>query len=1056
MSELKSGPLSMDDLAAIWEGATDTSYRDPMKAAGSGNGLEVWGQFFAQMERVSRSIDVTTQAMFISPWSGQTNPPAAGAKNATVTLSLTRTKMVEHSMLLAAGSFVVSELGRDWGESGTETFDSERRYILTTDVYFAPGDSGPVQVTARAELPGFGYNNPLPGSLSTIIQPGTKFANEGAGITYVPAPLAAVNGAKATVTIVAANEPDMFVPEHIGQYLIINTGPNGGMMFRIVGFGSPNAALDRGSSVTLALELPFRSASITGTFVVGETVTLTNASTLIATGQLIGRSGNKLAVLFANGTTTIPSTTVIKGLTSGATATTLTMAAKPEIPTTDAPVAGVGGMSWRILDWAADWGLTSTNAASPSGGVAPMLDELGNERKVYRSPGEPDESYRVRVSEVADVVSPNAIKRALNRSFAGYGWALREVGYPELPGFFFDGTSEAIIAQPHGSRNTAWDENAVRFNGGVTSGTFIEGERVILERTTDFAIWMYGRAGRDVGAGIFQLIRKTGSNAGRGFPRVWANFRIRGLRSRAIFTPTSGSVSSVVEDRSRRTWFDYEQFRAYFIVTLQRLGLGEYGYAYDVDPKGVYDVRSAYNGRPYLAAALYARVYNSIAKAVAGGVGFGLELERRFMIAGSAGNTFPAPSVLSVSPGSGANTGGYTVTVLGSGFVVGSTTVTVDGNAVTGLVVTNSGQLAFTMPATAGTGDRAIVFQTPYGTTSTVFTYVSAVSLSSINYAVTDVGGGDVLTVTGTSLASITGVEFSSDGGTTWVAGTLGTLTSTTAQVSPPPMAASTNGRVRVTDPGGTSGTLSLEFWSPTQLTNAATVLDSGKSLTSSSSVAVWTDQTANAYSWQGASAALTASIVANQFNGRPALRFDRVGGSKYLDNATSGSQPQFSAAAGPFSVYFVGKSTSTINTSTAPALDSPLNALGWKGGWNGFGLSAGAVHAVSYNSPGNAVIQKTGTPATALNDGNAHLIGIEGDGAGVTTMFADGASQGGAAGSTGDQQAFYGITRIGAGYAADNGWVGDIAAVIITKAQLTADERTKLRTWARCRFGAA
>jgi hypothetical protein len=164
MPLMKPGPLSKADFLAIFEGATDKAYREPLIAAGDGNGMEAWSQFFAQMERVSKAIDITTQSMFITPWSGQTNPSASGPQNATVTLTLTRTKLLQHALVLAAGTFYVDETGKDWGENGTEIFDSGRKYLLTQNAYFAPGDMGPIQVTRARRAPGVRLQQPAPGN----------------------------------------------------------------------------------------------------------------------------------------------------------------------------------------------------------------------------------------------------------------------------------------------------------------------------------------------------------------------------------------------------------------------------------------------------------------------------------------------------------------------------------------------------------------------------------------------------------------------------------------------------------------------------------------------------------------------------------------------------------------------------------------------------------------------------------------------------------------------------------------------------------------------------
>ncbi len=95
---------------------------------------------------------------------------------------------------------------------------------------------------------------------------------------------------------------------------------------------------------------------------------------------------------------------------------------------------------WRILSWVDNWGVTATNEESPAGGRLGMLDALGEERNIHRSAGEQDGPYSERISTIADVVTPNAIRRAANRVLRPYGikCILREVGSTELPGLYYD------------------------------------------------------------------------------------------------------------------------------------------------------------------------------------------------------------------------------------------------------------------------------------------------------------------------------------------------------------------------------------------------------------------------------------------------------------------------------------------------------------------------------------------------------------------------------------------------------------------------------------------
>lgn len=56
-----------------------------------------------------------------------------------------------------------------------------------------------------------------------------------------------------------------------------------------------------------------------------------------------------------------------------------------------------------------------------TGGVPPMLDQLGDDRGITRQPGELDTQYRTRIRSLPDTVSPAAIRAAVTRYLAAYG-----------------------------------------------------------------------------------------------------------------------------------------------------------------------------------------------------------------------------------------------------------------------------------------------------------------------------------------------------------------------------------------------------------------------------------------------------------------------------------------------------------------------------------------------------------------------------------------------------------------------------------------------------------
>jgi hypothetical protein len=628
---MKTGPLTREELEQVWSGASDESYRDPLQRAGEGHGFEGWTQLFAQLERSSKAIDVTTQAMFISPWSGQTNPPASGARRSTVTLTISRSGLVDRPLLLAKGQVFAEEETVDYGSTGGVAVRTGRRYVLDEDVFFPPGVRGPQPVDAVAEFSGYGFDNPLPGTIKVLSQPGAVFENVRATVTESVVPADLTGNTRNVTTITAENRPDMFIPDHVGQYVMLVGGTNAGVLARVVDFGAPQPPF-QGSSAGLELLYTAIVTGGAGTFSVGETVRISDTvPAIVAYGRVVDYrtvSGTRLlSYVLVTGTVTNVMGHAFVGLTSGATATESARAWRTDL-TPEAPVGGVGGASWRMLDWVDDWGIVVTNAASPAGGRSGMLDELGSERKVYRVADEPEEDYRARVREVADVVTPNAIRRALNRTIPGIDWCLREAG-TTYRGFFYDGDLSPPSGVGHGADNDSYDNDVFVVQGSNFTVPFIFDERVELRNTTTGLIYATGYMGREENVAGFTyritVIRKTGA-----LPASLALATLYGMQSGAALTNIlSGSVPSTVSARRNRVYFDYEQFRGYFFVSVPNLATGAFGFAFDVtvedwgwDMPGSYE--TAFDGYPIQASDVYRRVWQTIDQIRAGGVGWEL------------------------------------------------------------------------------------------------------------------------------------------------------------------------------------------------------------------------------------------------------------------------------------------------------------------------------------------------------------------------------------------------------------------------------------------------
>lgn len=418
------GPLSEDDLLAIWRALTDDGYNQPLVDQPD-SGVEVYGQAAAQYARASEAVDRTTQAMYVRPWSGQTAPPAGLAAAAVTQLEWRRTEGLGLPLVLAAG-LTVAQAETDYGPDGGVPIDTGRRYALGTNAAFLPGDPGPIVAAATAERPGWGYNNALPGTITQILQLGVG-ASGTAGVMSAGNVLTTPEGSDYVLSAV-----------HVGQYVDVTTTTEGVTLAtqrrRVLSYDPA------GPSVTLDHEAWL--AGTGGPLVVGETV---SQDTTGATGVVIAASATFAVIEVETGE-------FATGYDVAGEAATMTDVVCERIG-----AMSVGDAVWAVVPWAAV-GLSATNPEQPTGGQLGWLEEIGEQRGVLRQDGESEECYRARVADPADVVSPNALRRVVNAILASHGASvrLREVGTAELPGFFYDaGSSDDSPQDP--ARNFAYD-----------------------------------------------------------------------------------------------------------------------------------------------------------------------------------------------------------------------------------------------------------------------------------------------------------------------------------------------------------------------------------------------------------------------------------------------------------------------------------------------------------------------------------------------------------------------------------------------------------------------
>lgn len=627
----QQGPLTAAQLMTIWQGAVDTAYSEPLLMAGEGQGLEVYTQAAQQIARLSQAVDFTTQQLFIQPWSGQSGEPASGPAFATVALSFTRAGYTGQPVVLKAGIIFVDEIQNDFSPSGPSPTNTGRRYSLLEDAVFAPGESGPITVQAQAVKSGYGYNNPLPGSLSFIEHDGTGLNNDLGTVTVNPGPaLSLLPPPVLTYTLTAYPVTDMPVPDNIGQYILFTAGANAGQSARVASFIAPTATA--GSAVTLEPLVVLESYAVTGTFQTGEIVALYDSGPdLIARGIVVGTSdapadATRIVLVLTQAPTGLSTLASAIGQVSSATASSDVILYWTHL-VAEAPTGSplTGGATWRVLDWAEDWQITCTNATSPGGGRLGMLDLVGRERKLPRQNGEIDADYRDRLWNVVDVVTPNALKRALYRALGTFPWCYRETINGLLPGFFYDRGLEDGATSGGDPNGDFYDDDMLLWTGSVASGTFNVGDPVqyqsqIPSGTGPYLTQANGYYGGIV-SGTMLFIRKNGTAID-----PVAGDQIVDLRTGAIFTPTASIENDNATIRRWNVYLDYQSFRAYFIVQLPALGFGEYGFAYDNHPFGAFDCPAPfldfYDGYPYQDAETYGAAYAALNTARAGGVAF--------------------------------------------------------------------------------------------------------------------------------------------------------------------------------------------------------------------------------------------------------------------------------------------------------------------------------------------------------------------------------------------------------------------------------------------------
>ena len=408
--------FTRDDLMRLWKSVVDPEYSRPL-LENTDSGLELIEQAAEQFATASSAVDRSLQAFYLKPWSGQTGDPASGARTAAVTIIVSRPtdQAIVQPIVFLPGTSFFEEVEPDYGPDVGITVATGRRYTPLATTCMLPGEPD-VEIFCQSERPGFGYNVPPPGSI-TLVDVGAS-GQAGLGASVMPA---------VTVNVLSFGRGDVIPPGAVGQYIEFTFGANTGRRARVTGYvppggSNPNAAMQLAATGVLQY-------SFAGPLLVGEVIYQASSGAqglvrAVANGWIVYEA---MLGIFTIGT--------LVGVTSTAGATVIAIEQTAQL------IAETGTAAWRLLSWT-DMGVSCTNEDVPVNGASPELDLIGDERNIGRASGEPDDSYRERIYQLPDTVSPNAIKRAANRVLSNYGISacLREVGAinQPFPGFFFD------------------------------------------------------------------------------------------------------------------------------------------------------------------------------------------------------------------------------------------------------------------------------------------------------------------------------------------------------------------------------------------------------------------------------------------------------------------------------------------------------------------------------------------------------------------------------------------------------------------------------------------
>jgi IPT/TIG domain-containing protein len=337
-----------------------------------------------------------------------------------------------------------------------------------------------------------------------------------------------------------------------------------------------------------------------------------------------------------------------------------------------------------------------------------------------------------------------------------------------------------------------------------------------------------------------------------------------------------------------------------------------------------------------------------------------------------------APAGLSVSPNSGTESGGTSVTLLATSGLTGldipggSSSVTLDGIAATVVSVASDTSATLTSGAASSPSTGNVVATTPAGsgTLTNGWTYLAPqATISQMSPPIGLNGGGNTITVTGTNFTGATEVTVNG------INATPSNVTATTLTFVAPAYtgAGGVNGtggtavNVTITTPNGTGPAFTGFYYYPT--TVLAWAFSNVGATMNGSTVSALADQSGDGWNWSQGTSGYQPSLTANaNGSGRSAMTFS--GGQAITNSMSSQAQPHW------FSCVFTAAATGVQgifdSTVASPRVAMSANSVAGQ-----LGIFSGTANV------GGAYVSLAS---------NLHVAqGIFGNGAGTDQLYLDG-----------------------------------------------------------------